>query len=244
MTKLEFLEFMERTIKPRWPKWKPSNPVVDDWFKICRYHTAEAVDEAIHRHVTSDKYSNFEPKINCIVRLLRARPKGQTQEIVRYCPWIRCLDAPANHPEWEGQEWVRLDGFRRSDANWKDYVAEHAQSAAEEVQAVEGGRWCGICRVEGQAPEGQPELYRTDARKWAIDHVLNGPDGPGRRLLLSGKKLAQSFALPHAVSAPAKTVATRAMLDRLKEEPVAVSGAGGMDGLSMDPKDDEVWEQG
>ena len=116
---------------------------------------------------------------------------------------------------------------------------------AAEVQGREGGRWCGVVRPEGQAPDSYPDLIGREAKRWAGEHIRNGPDGPGRRFLRDRRKLAEIAKLPKDVSEPRNTVASRAMLDRLAE-PMELTGAPVQFDPDNDPElqENPSWEQG
>jgi len=99
-------------------------------------------------------------------------------------PYIRCLQPPANHPDWQDQERFRSEGFRRADCGRKQYVAEYAEKQAKYAQTIHGGRWCAVVRPIENTPYSGP-LNQTDRAAAAEKHILNGPDGPGKRFLLT-----------------------------------------------------------
>jgi hypothetical protein len=81
---------------------------------------------------------------------------------------------------------VRLDaGWHNARCADKEYVGRFANKIAKQVQAKEGGHWCGVVRVENDCPPNQPgeALTGAAAAEWAKKHILNGPDGPGKRWL-------------------------------------------------------------
>ena len=98
-------------------------------------------------------------------------------------PWIRCLTAPAEHLEWQDQEYLRLDFYCTQYAADQNRVATMAQLAAKAVQDAHGGSWCGVVRPDGQIPDNHPELERGEAKRWAEDHIKNGPESVGKRFL-------------------------------------------------------------
>ena len=105
-------------------------------------------------------------------------------------------------------------------ASGKEYAAEYVARAAKNVTANLGGQWCGVVRPEGQIPEEQPEIWGDEAKKWSEAHTLDGPDCPGRRMLLEMQKarslaavVAKHATLPSTVAAPIKQVASRDDID-------------------------------
>jgi len=235
MTRIEFNEFVAQELRGRWPKWDPTEAMLGDWWSLLRYHSVDVARSVVQEHRISEKARVFEPLIGVVARALRNRRRGPVAEIVRYDPWIRCLEAPADHPDWAGQEWVRLDAFRRSCAADKAYVVQYAGDVAAIVQQREGGRWCGVCRPDGQIPQGQPELHGQEAQDWAIEHIRNGPDGPGRRWLKSRQPVLMS-----AAEAPRPKYADQNAIEKLLE-PLTKPGAGGPTAefdLPMNPSED------
>jgi len=107
-----------------------------------------------------------------------------------YNPWVRCLVGPDDYSGWQDREWIMYStglvtkSFSPLYASRWGYVRDYASNMARAMQARYGGKWCGVVRPEGQLPEDQPELRGRKAKKWAEKHILDGPDCPGRRMLL------------------------------------------------------------
>ncbi len=117
-----------------------------------------------------------------------AQPKEPAPMPIALVPWIRCIEPPTDRPDWQDQEWIRLDYRDSTYACDHDKTAQAANSAAKDTQLKHGGKWCGVVRPDGQIPNNQPHLYSRTAQEWAHKHILDGPDGPGRRWLTTGKK--------------------------------------------------------
>jgi len=236
MTRIEFNQFVADDMKGRWPKWDATDAILEDWWSVLRYHSIDVARSAVQEHRVSDRARVFEPIIGAVVNILRRRGRGPVAEVERFDPWIRCLEPPAEHPDWAGKEWYRTDGFRRNDNHDKAYVAQVASDIAALVEQREGGRWCGVVRPLNQPPEDQPQLQGRQAREWAEDHVRNGPEGPGRRWLCDRRPLLKSV----PVYKP-KTVASQQDLERLTQpaaEPKP-SGPTPFD-LPFDVEEDEL----
>jgi len=160
----------------------------------------------------------------------------------------RCLEAPAGHPEWEGDEWLVLDRFESSRSSDQAYVSTFAYDRAKTVEELEGGHWCGVVRPDGQVPESYPALLGLEAKQWVEDHVRNGPNTAGRRFLDEGRNRDDLAKLPEDVSEPLKTVASRETLDRLAK-PTGMTAATGQP-MKFDPDNDPElggdlpWEAG
>lgn len=107
---------------------------------------------------------------------------------IPYVPWVLCLTAPEDHPDWQGQEWVRLDSFENAKCTDRLYVGDYVHKIAMELEKQYGGQWSGVVRPSGQLPRSQPALFGEKARIWAESHILNGPDSPGRRYLMAKHK--------------------------------------------------------
>lgn len=220
MTRNEFNAFVEDQLRARWPKWQPTPALLDDWYSVLRYHSTEVATTAVQDHRLSDKATAFEPKIYEISKLLAHNRSGSdiAQLGSVWVPWVRCLAGPPEHLDWQGREWVRLEYRFSGQANNRRHVSQAAARSAAEIQATYGGQWCGVARPEGQLPEIQPDLQRTEAREWVERHILDGPDGPGRRFLqqhgdVSAAVVAEALAVP--TTPPPKHTATRAELDAL-----------------------------
>lgn len=186
MTRIEFNAFVEDHLKGRWRKWEPTPALLDDWYAILRYHSVEVVVGVIQAHFCSSKASYFEPKIHEVSSLLAQRRRSPTagQDIPIYIPWVRCLEAPADHPDWVGREWLRSEYLFSGEANSQRKVGEAATRAARDIQQAHGGKWCGVVRPDGQLPDYHPDLPKHDAREWTQKYVLDGPDGPGKRFVM------------------------------------------------------------
>lgn len=218
MTKIEFNTFIEREIQGRWTKWQPSEAQLDDWWRILRYHTMDVAKEAIQQHRLDEKSTVFEPKIHAVAKLLRAarKPSGKAVEKARYEPWVRCIVAPAEYPDWEDQEWLWLEGgFRRSDVADKDYVTRFAQAAAAHITNIEGGRWCGVVRPEGQGSE-ESELTGRAAKQAAMEHALNGPRGAAHEYAKGQLRFADIGTVPPET--PTESIGS--MVDRMMTTPL------------------------
>jgi hypothetical protein len=186
MTKLEFDTFVSEQLQGRWPKWQPTTAMLHDWYDILRCHSLDVATSVVQEHRLSEMAVVFEPKINEVVKLLaRRRHKPNTGQIgPAWVPWVRCLEAPTDNPNWQGREWLRLEYRSPSCANSRRHVADAAGRSAREIRHVHGGQWCGVVRPDGQSPPEQPELTGKAAREWVEQDTLNGPDGPGRRSVL------------------------------------------------------------
>lgn len=130
-------------------------------------------------------------------------------------PYVRCLEAPAGHPSWQGREWLRYDKFQRPRCCDKNYVAQYAHDIAKAIEQVEGGLWCGVIRQEGTRPEWMPVLWRTAAREWVEAHVLDGPQGAARRMLEAGRGKSLTPTLKAVEPVAPRQAATRGMLESM-----------------------------
>jgi hypothetical protein len=147
---------------------------------------------------------------------------------------IRCMEAPAAHPDWKDKEWVRADdpvrivghnsAYRDGDFELvKGRAAASAQRIARMIQCNEGGAWVG--RLRDSTNDPYPERRMAPAERRAMDqHVLNGPDGPGRRFLQmlrdrpnASKLGALAWNLKGVPAAGrSRTMDTRAMVERMQ----------------------------
>ena len=251
MTYNEFTTFVEQEMRTRWPRWDPAEALLEDWYAILRYATPQMAREAIQEHRLSEKAIAFEPKAHevkkILCRLRKAQRRGSAEALC-YRPYIRCLEAPAGHPEWEGDEWLVLDRFEPSRSSDQAYVSTFASDRAKTAEELDGGRWCGVVRPDGQVPESYPDLRGPEAKQWVEDHVRNGPDTAGRRFLDEGRNRDDLAKLPENVSEPLKTVASREMLGRLAK-PAGMTAMTGQP-VKFDPDNDPEldgdlpWERG
>ena len=188
MDKREFEPFVRMNMGQRWPSWQITEAVLSDWWLVLKDYTVEEAEMAVHMHKVSDKAIVSEPKAHEIAKMLRQCARGETAGELPpvLTPWILCLEAPPEHPDWEDEEWVRLDaGWHNARCTDREYVGRFANKVAKQVQGKEGGKWCGVVRTENDCPPNQPgeKLRGPAASEWAKKHILNGPDGPGKRFL-------------------------------------------------------------
>jgi len=140
-----------------------------------------------------------------------------------------------------------LDRFEPSRSSDQAYVSTFASDRAKIAEELEGGRWCGVVRPDGQVPESYPDLMGLEAKQWVEDHARKGPNTAGRRFLDEGRNRNDLAKLPKDVSEPLKTVASREMLERVAK-PMELTGQPVK--FSLDDKEiggdlpDEPWEGG
>jgi hypothetical protein len=114
-----------------------------------------------------------------------AESKVKTPPPPAYEPWVRCLEPPREHPDWEDREWFVGGGLPCPCALRHRWMTRWAEKRADEIQEVYGGRWCGVVRVVNDDP---CRVRLTEAQiNEVYDHILNGPEGPGRQWLLRRK---------------------------------------------------------
>jgi hypothetical protein len=179
MTNVEVSEFIESEIAARY-KTGLNDTQRGDWIRAVWKAGDLEVARAIIRVLVEDPDSTLS--IKAFYRCLKARTKKRQIALPpRYDAWVRCLEAPPAHPTWQDREWFRTESFRRSNQASKRYVTEYAAAIAAEIQAREGGHWCGIVK---EPDDTQVPPYDPEARTQAEAHILDGPDGPGRRFLL------------------------------------------------------------
>jgi hypothetical protein len=136
-----------------------------------------------------------------------------------YDPYVMCLEAPPEHPDWAGRLWLTSDGFHRSDHADQAYVTQFANEAARRTQAREGGQWCGVIE---RANNDWPEHRDPQASRKARERVLNGPDSPGQRWLL--RRPAQQSERQQIAAALAETMSTAPAELRVPRPKNAVQG--------------------
>ncbi|MFH1574260.1 MAG: hypothetical protein ABIG68_09770 [Acidobacteriota bacterium] len=186
MNDIEAAQFIELEIRPRYRQL--SETQASDWMRAVRGIDLGLARE-IARELALDPDAMFTVKT--FRKQVRARKVGRPQESVdvpAFDAWVRCIEAPPGHPGWENREWFRLeacDTFMRTD---NTCVTAYAQHQAALVQTAEGGKWCGVVRQASSEPYTGP-LTRHEVKREVETHVLDGPDGAGRRLLtrLRGK---------------------------------------------------------
>jgi hypothetical protein len=239
MNKIEFNTFVQEQLQGRWPKWQATAAMLEDWYDALRCHGVAAAVTAVKSHRLSAAASIFEPKINEVVKLLPpSRRDSDTQQPGPvYVPWVRCLDAPPDHPKWINFEWLRSEYCFSGLSNRRAHVAQAADRAACDIQMRHGGRWCGVVRPEGQAPPCVADfdgLPGPEARECVRRHILDGPDGPGRRFLLGRCR-------SHPMSA--SSAETDAPPQPLTPEPC--ERQDDLEFFASHPvEQDEIWERG
>lgn len=138
-------------------------------------------------------------------RLQREKPNGDRSTrkhrppICEYTISVLCLEAPESHPDWAGKQWVRLDptpwGLVAHNAGCHAWCVTAADWIAKQVQGREGGKWAGVVRSCREDPAPERSLT-ADEMAGMRRHILDGPDGPGRRRLLSVERSAMDQVVP------------------------------------------------
>jgi hypothetical protein len=97
-----------------------------------------------------------------------------------YTIYVHCVEAPPDHPEWLDKQWIRLGNAQN--LGFRERSAAIAHAIAGDLQAHYGGKWLGIIRDCQHDP--MPERRLTpDELEGCRQHILRGPDGPGKRFL-------------------------------------------------------------
>jgi hypothetical protein len=109
------------------------------------------------------------------------------QAICEYTIYVLCLEAPAAHPGWVGKQWFRVDptpwGLLSHNAGNHAWCVNAAEWIAGQIQEREGGVWTGVTRDCAGDPMPDQPMMNADILG-CRRHILDGPDGPGRRFLL------------------------------------------------------------
>lgn len=176
MTELQSLGFVQTEIVPR--TWRLTDVNVTDWARAVKRVPSVEQARAIVLDIIDDPkvgkltLKDFQRRTCGASR--RARPDSLVEP---YEGAVRCLTAPASHPEWEGRQWaVVIPGAictrTREARAWVD-------ARAAEIQDREGGRWCGVLArtVDDDGLCGRAAMAEAERR------ILAGPDTPGRRFL-------------------------------------------------------------
>lgn len=184
MTYTEAIAFVENEIRPRYKALNDTQ--CGDWVSV-----AQAVETQLARQIVHELVHDPEKGLNLkdFKRLAwKRRPKieRETIEAPAYDACVRCIEAPPEHPDWEDREWFRTEGFMRARCGDKKYVSDYAAEEAGRIQAREGGRWCGVVRCVDSVPYAGL-LTRAQRSQAATVHIVNGPEGPGRRFFLRGR---------------------------------------------------------
>lgn len=219
MTKAEVLQFVELEIAGRYRKI--SDAARSDWVRaVWKAGSIELAREII-RGLVDDPNATLNSK--AFLGQLKHCRRGETpkEQAPAYVPWILCVQAPADHPSWLGREWVRM--VPSADAADKLVVGSIANAAANEAQERHGGVFVGSCRPVGQLPPNHPVLPSKEASEWVREHVLDGPDSPGRRIFLQRQSIsaATTASLRDVPPTPKGVCATHEMVERLRNGPAA-----------------------
>ena len=225
MNHAEILRFVEQEIAARY-RGGMDDAVRSDWARAVG--RAGSLDDArgiIQQIVDSPDMSL---NVKSFYRVwYKRRGRESTPIPTGYEAWVRCVESPPEHPEWEDKEWFVLEGFTPSNRSDKRYVTEYARTKAQDYTEQEGGRWTGIVKEMDNEPY-RGELTVVQRREAAEAHILAGPGSPGRRHLLArDEKKSPVAAMADALKIQPKepppiTTANREMLERLKEnmEPI------------------------
>lgn len=234
MNNAEVVQFVELEIASRYRTL--DDTVRGDWVRAVWKAGEIETARQIIREIVDDPETTLNVK-NFYRRLKSRRTPTAGRETLApaYDPYVRCLEAPRDHPTWENRQWFVMGGveggdlepFRRAEAGNKQHVADWAQMAARHFQSVYGGQWCGVVREAVNDPDDNP-TSPGQRKANAERQILDGPDTPGRRWL----KRHQGQSGVTALAAGLKTVpptekpnvvATKDMIDRLKAPPVITS---------------------
>ncbi len=217
MTKADVLAFVESDIAARY-KGGLNSTQQGDWIRAV--WKAGSIEQA--RRIVQEIVDDPETTLALKVFYRRLAAATRTERRSRSLPailnpYVLCLEAPPEHPDWQGQEWLRLDKFRNADCTNRQYAAQYAHDIAKAIEQVYGGVWTGVVRPDGSPPENWPVLHGEEARAWVEKHRLNGPTGPGRDKDTADPLSRAAASLKRIPpEPPRKTVATRADIERLK----------------------------
>jgi len=191
MTYLQFQELFNDEIQGRWEKWVPSQATITDWWEEMRYYTSDAALAAIKSHKKSHKAINAEPKIAEVISLLyKNKREGASSAVLQdtlFC-YFQCLDPPVDHPEWLNRLWPAIIPCRWTDV---DKANESLAAQLDTLVKANSGRWGSVVSHSSLIPDDG--LTGPEAAKQARVAVLDGPDTPGRMVLVS---LAAGEAVP------------------------------------------------
>ncbi len=216
MTNAEAAQLVNTEIRTRYKTLNDTQ--FGDWVYAVQYHTVTSAIQIIHDLVQHPELTLTLKAFKRLAWERRSKQTAQHKEFPGYDAWIRCIEAPADHPTWAGREWFRTDGFRRNDCGNAEYVRQFASDIAHEIQIKYGGAWCGVVKPLDNTPYSGP-LTSAQRSAEAQRLILDGPDSPGRRWLLNRPRSGGPL-LPDLKSVPplekAKTVAGREIIDRMR----------------------------
>lgn len=221
MTSNEATAFVNDEIRSRYRTLNDTQ--FGDWVSV-----AKRVDLSLARAIVHDLVQDPDKTLNLkdFKRLAwqrRPRVDREAADLPGYDPYIRCIAGPAEHPDWEDKDWFRSERFKRANCGDQKYVANYAAEEAAAVQAVKGGRWCGLVKPMDSIPY-RGTLTQIQVREQAERHILNGPQGPGRRWLLNRRSAAEKrshigallCALPAVTRPPKPAPPTHQQLEALR----------------------------
>lgn len=183
MNEYEARRVVTEEIVPRLPKSVSLSSVQQqDWVKmLARWPVADAVAAIQELGVNGDPIKL--PAVRAIILRRTTRTQRTTElaesEIFTY---LKCLEPPEDHPEWEDQLWVALcPAAYRND---RDKIHEWLSKTSEQYALENGGRWCGILSV-GKSMLEPDGLEGPQAAKAARERILGGPMCEAKRELLA-----------------------------------------------------------
>jgi hypothetical protein len=175
---------------------------VKDWITAAMFVPDRETAEAIIRDIVQDPDARFEVKaFNRLALERRKKTRAVITDPTGFDPWVVCLEAPLDHPTWQGREWFVTDGFCRSDCGNAQYVREYAARMAREYQNRHGGNWAGIVKNLNNTHYIGP-LSQAEVRQSAFGNILDGPESSGQRWLkkyLASKDMCLSTAMTNSL---------------------------------------------
>lgn len=180
MTHAQAVIFVKDEIRPRYKTLNDTQ--FADWLRAAGFVELDVAKTIVRDLVLDPSLSLNIKNFRRSAYDRRTRQEREHVDLPGYDPYLRCLEAPTQHPEWEDQEWFHANAFRRSDCGNRGYVTMFAAAQAEQASGIRGGKWCGVVRPIDARPYAGP-LSQADLRDHAENHILAGPDGPGKRFL-------------------------------------------------------------
>ena len=186
MTSPEFDSLLAKMTE-LWPDWERNNEQVTAWRESIMW---AKYDDArfVAKELFADQPSNWRrPSLKAFRRKLRTvtgkRTVRRAANLAEPTCVVRCHEAPPGLPGMEGWEfhawprWCRPEDLPETSDGWQR-LAVAACTQCKEIYG--GGMWIVVQKPPAQEDDG---LRGKPALAAAIDRIMAGSDGPGKRYI-------------------------------------------------------------
>jgi len=103
----EVEKFFAEEIKPLWPNWEPTKTELESWIEKLKKCNLYKTRQRLKEWLESQEDIGKKPSIGRFIKqkiIVFDKAVSNIPELP-YC-YLRCVQAPPNHPDWEDRQWI------------------------------------------------------------------------------------------------------------------------------------------